>query len=385
MAKRGQGEGTISKRPDGTWWGRLPMGYDENGKRKRKAFYGKTQKEVQQKMNAAKAELDKGTYIEPSKMTVGEWLDIWLIEYKKQTVKLTTYIVYRACFKNHIKIKLGEIKLKDLRNDMIQKYVNDLKAYGLTGGSIQNHMKVISGGIKQAVINDLIPKDVSTNIKIPDNGRKEVKVLSCEEQEKFIETAKNIKGAEIFILMLATGLRVGEALALTWDDIDFSKNLLRVNKTQIKLKDPDDKDSKWHIEHGSPKTKSSNRTIPLLPSIIELLQGLQKRLEVDRMTIGDSYNEYNLIFYNSEGRDIPADSVNKFLKKILKKADLGDLHLHCLRHTFATRGLENGIELRVMQELLGHSDINMTANLYTHVLPDKKRDSIMKLQDTINL
>lgn len=131
MAKRGQGEGTISKREDGTWWARISLGVDENGKRKRKAFYGKTRKEVQEKLTTALNDVNNDSYVEPSKMTVSQWMDIWLKEYNKPCVKPSSYLRHHSITENHIKPMLGNYKIKDLRNDTVQKFINELNGKGL--------------------------------------------------------------------------------------------------------------------------------------------------------------------------------------------------------------------------------------------------------------
>ena len=129
MAKRGQGEGSISKRPDGTWWARITVGKTPDGKQKRKAFYGKTRKEVQEKLTAALNDINNNTYIEPSKMTLASWMDIWLKEYKS-TVKPSTFIMRHSANQKYISMILGQYKLKDLRRDHIQTFVNDLSGMG---------------------------------------------------------------------------------------------------------------------------------------------------------------------------------------------------------------------------------------------------------------
>ncbi len=137
MAKRGQGEGSISKRDDGTWWARITVGRDENGKQKRKAFYGKTRKEVQEKMAVALNNIDNNTFIDSTKITLGKWLDMWLLEYKKNTLRDTTYGNYSRYISMDIKPTLGDYLLKDLRNETIQRWVNQMSENGATPNKIK--------------------------------------------------------------------------------------------------------------------------------------------------------------------------------------------------------------------------------------------------------
>lgn len=382
--KRGQGEGTISKREDGTWWGRITVGVDSDGKQKRKAFYGKTKAEVRKKMVAAQNDLNNGVYVEPSKLTVGQWIDIWIAEYKKNSIKPTTFVNYRARITTHIKPAIGQVKLKDLRVDTIQKMVNELNNNGLAPETIRGAYNNLHSALEQAVDNGLIQKNVASKVLLPKIEKKAVRVFSTEEQNRFIEAAKDTYMGEVFMLDLGTGLRIGELLALTWNDISFEDEILRVNRTLNITKDYDDLEAKWQKTFGTPKTESSVRSIPLLPNIVILLKDIKRQQSARRLKLGSTYENSNLVFATQLGRPLDPRNMQRTFASILKKAGIEQgFHIHCLRHTFATRGLENGIELKVMQELLGHSSIKMTADLYMHVLPDMKKSSMMKLKDTL--
>lgn len=382
--KRGQGEGTISKRSNGTWCGRITIGKDENGKQKRKAFYGKTKVEVQKKMISAQNDLNNGVYTEPSNFTVEQWLDIWLAEYKKNFVKPTSYTTYRTRINTHIKPAIGKYKLKDLRIDLIQKMINNLKMAGLAPETIKGVYNTAHSALEQAVTNGIIPKNVASKVLIPKSEKKEIKIFSLKEQVSFIEVAKTLYMGELFMFSLGTGMRIGEILALTWDDINFDEHILKVRKTLNITKDHDDPESKWQKTFGAPKTETSTRTIPLLPNVEILLKEIKRKQNEQRIKCGSSYENNNLVFTTGLGKPLDPRNMQRKFTSILKKADIQqNMHIHCLRHTFASRGLENGIELKVMQELLGHSSIKMTADLYTHVLLDKKKSAMAKLQDTL--
>lgn len=334
--KRGQGEGTISKREDGTWWARITVGKDESGKQKRKAFYGKTRKEVQEKLTEALNEINKGGYVEPSKLTVSMWMDTWAQEYKKRSVKATTY--YRICglMEVHIKPLLGQYKLTELRGDMIQKFINTLTDIKhLKPKSVDKIHLYLKAALEQAVQNGLIAKNPATNTIRPQLVQSEKVVLTPEHQKQFVECAKNSDFGEFFIMALGTGLRLGELLALTWDDINFDDCVLRVSKGRSQVKDYYDKQANEAIIYTTPKTKSSNRTVPLIPDIVKLLRTIQEKQTYIKSQIGDAY-EGNLIFCDYDGKPISMTSLRRRFATIRDAVGADGLTIHGLRHTFAT-------------------------------------------------
>jgi len=369
---RGKGEGSITE------WGnkyqaRVTTGYDAKGKQKRKAKYFKTKKEAKEWLTQVKAARDKGDYVETSQQKFSIWFNTWMTEYKKRSVRANTYRTYISAANLWIIPGLGKHKLSDLRHDTIQRFVNDLSDSGLSYSSIMKIFSMLKGSLAQAVTNGLIRKNPTININLPEKGAKpSIRVFTQEEQQRFIKIAKDHHFGSCFILILGTGLRIGEALALTWDDIDFCKGILKVNKTVTAI----NTDSGFTLGIGPPKTKAGYRDIPLLDNLLKLLQKKKKT---------DAPNEENLIFPGTNGKLCHGINARWWFNQITKKAEITGAGQHTLRHTFATRGLENGVDLKVMQELLGHSSIKMTADTYTHVLPNKKKDSILKLASTIKL
>ena len=384
--KRGRGEGSIRKRADGLWEARVTIGIDPNKKQKRKSIYGKTRDSVQKKMITLLHDLHQGQYVEPSHMTMHQWLDMWLQEYKRYMVKPTTYNNYIARINHHIKPHLGDYKLKDLRVDNIQTMVNEMHRKNLSPETIRGVYNIVHAALEQALTNGLIVKNIANKIALPKAEKKAVQVLNIDQQKLFVEAAKNVYMGGLFILNLATGLRLGELLALTWEDVYFEEGILRVSRSLYIAKDHDDTTAKWQKHIGAPKTESSIRSIPLLPAASDILKDIKAKQQAQKAKASVSYENNGLVFATHQGRPLDPRNMQKIFASILKEANITQsMHIHCLRHTFATRGLEQGIELKVMQELLGHSSIKMTADLYTHVLPDKKIESIMKLKDTIVL
>lgn len=391
MAKRGQGEGTISKRPDGTWWARISIGYDAQGKRRRKAFYGKTRKEVQEKLTAALNEINTGIYIEPSRMTVEQWLDVWLNDYKKLSLKQKTYSNYSNIIRLYINPEIGDIKLKDLNGVMVQKFIAKTSEKNtfhyaerkIAPKTVQSVYSVLKSALEQAVYSDMIVKNPANNVELPKNDGRQARVLTAEEQGRFIEACKDSRYGNFFIFLLATGLRLGEGAGLTWNDIDYEERIVDINKTLLAY---------WEygnnyqtVTYGSPKTKSGIRKVPLMPVALQILEEVKKTQEIEKIMAGDEYQDNNLIFCTRKGTTTERSYWHRAIKEICARAELEGVHAHTLRHTFATRCLENGIDLKIVQSYLGHASIKMTADVYTHVLPEHNRAAIKKLENSIKL
>ena len=174
-------------------------------------------------------------------------------------------------------------------------------------------------------------------------------------------------------------------LSLTWNDVDLKQEQLSVNKTVSYIKNPDKPEQKSEHIVTSPKTASSVRIVPLLPDVTNMLKRISKKQVEHKLKAGSNYKDNNLVFCTSRGTYIPPRTMKQYLDSIAQRTNIDSLSMHCLRHTFATRCFEKGIEMKVVQEFLGHSSIKMTADTYTQVLPSKRTDSIMKLADTINI
>lgn len=382
--KRGQNEGSIRKRADGTWEARVTVGILANGKQNRKSIYGKTRQEVSAKMTDLLNNLQKGLITNPTEMTLDEWMDYYMLEYKKRYVKPTTYINYSVKVKNHIKPSIGHYKIKALRQDIIQKFVNTLSDKGLAPSTVEDVYKLLRNALETAVDDGLIVRNVANKVKLPKVPKPKINVLTQEQQDAFVEQAKNTYMGSIYILDLCTGMRLCELLGLKWEDIDLVEKQLHVVRTLRKVKDPDKPEEKWHLEFGTPKTSASQRTIPLNETAIKLLRNVRKQQLQNKLKAGSAYEDYNLVFCTQLGKPLDPTNMRRTFYDICNKIGVSGLHPHCLRHTFATRGAENNVDVRVMQRFLGHSTIKETADTYTHVLNDLKRSEILKLDKVVS-
>ena len=384
MAKRGQNEGSIRKRKDGTWEARVTIGISADGKQQRKSLYGKTRQEVSAKMTDLLNNLQKGIITNPTEMTLAEWLDFYMLEYKKQYVKPTTYNNYTVKVKNHIKPAIGHYKLKALRQDIIQKFVNSLSGKGLAPSTVIDIFKVLSNALETAVDDGLIVRNVANRVKLPKTTKPQITVLTQEQQNAFVEQAKVTYMGVVYIFDLCTGMRLGELLGLKWQDIDFEQNQLHIKRIIRKVKDPDNPEEHWHLEFGTPKTPTSERIIPLNETAIKVLADVWEQQEKNKEKANTAYEDNDLVFCTQLGRPLDPNNIRRTCYSICAKIGVSNIHPHCLRHTFGTRGAENNVDVRVMQKFLGHATIKETADTYTHVLNDLKQSEILKLDKAVN-
>lgn len=381
MSKRGNNEGSISKRKDGRWQGAVTVGRNSDGSQRRQYVYGKTRSEVSAKMNELICTVNNGEYIDKVKNpTLAQWLNTWLYSYKKNNIKPKTFDQYEYTIRCRLCPEFGDKKLIDLKSTHLQNYYNRLFDEGLSARTIHIINTVLHAALKKAVKCGLIKNNVCDAIEMPHSSPKERRVLTTDEQEVLIDRLRNDPLGAIYIFALFTGLRRGEVLALTWDDVDLKNCVIRVNKTLVRVKNYDNSKEKTRLEVGEPKTESGNRVIPIVDSLIPLLKKQKKRIERSGID-----NKYNLVFPSDYGTYIDPGNYNRKFYKIIKELGLPKANPHSLRHSFATRALEAGVDLKTTQELLGHSSVEITANLYTHALMKHKKEEIEKLNKFLKI
>ena len=382
--KRANGEGTIVKNMrNGVqkgWRASITIGRDDNGKIKRKEFIGKTQQEVKKKLEEYKKEMLLGTISSDDKITVSEWYHTWLFDYRIKDLKPKSFEKYEGIYRNYIKdSELGKIKLKDLRATHIQRYYNklqDTKPISTIKG-INTRLKPCLG---EAEKQGYIQKNYCKMVTLPkDNNKKKIQVLTQQQQKLFIEAIKGHKLEVLFLIALGTGLRLGELLGLKWSDIDFNTGILTVNRTLSRVKNQTT--GKYEIIEQTPKTKNSNRTIPIPNDILNKLKEHKKNQSKQRLFVGEGYINNNYVFTDDIGNPIDDKKPGRNLKSTLTKLNIEPIKFHALRHTYATRLFEANVPPKTVQVLMGHYDISITMDIYTHVMEDAKLEAIEKLNN----
>ncbi|MDO5405842.1 MAG: site-specific integrase [Eubacteriales bacterium] len=365
----------ITLRSDGYYMGRFTY-YGE-----RYTLYDKDLKILKKKLEDLRYELEHGLYAKESVITIDDWFHTWIEEYKKPTVKQGTVGVYQDNYDSYIKKPFGKKKLKDLRPEQIQNLYNTLNKEGYSRNTIELVSVVLSGMYKQAYKNQLIQKNPVPLATLPKmTERKERRVLSKEEQEIFMESAKNHQYYYTFELALSTGMRSGEIRGLEWQDIDFSNRIIHVRGTLVQ--------NRYGFYKDLPKTQSSYRDIPMLDNVYTLLKQRKKCQSEQKLLLGNEWKPLkgleNLIVTTNTGHPVGKGYLNNAINRITLKIqkeypEFEELSIHTMRHTFATRCIENGMEPQVLKAILGHSKLSMTMDLYAHVLPDTKSKEIQKI------
>jgi integrase len=368
--RRGNGEGSIYRRPDGTWTGQISIGYDPvTGKLKRKSFYGKTRKEVADKIAQALQELRNGTYIEPAQTTFGEWLDKWMTGYKKGQLKTSTYQNYEIIIDVHIKPALGKIPMAKLQAHMLQNFYNEKLAAGRADGKgglstrmVRYFHAIIRQALQQAVKEGLLPRNPADATSPPTIKNKQMRPLTETELLTFFEAAKGDRLFAAYVLAATTGLRRGELLGLCWDCVDLEHGVITVQRELLVLKDG------LSLEETT-KSKSGRRSITLTNDAIRELRKWKARQAQEKLLLGEAYQDGGLVFCKEDGTPLDPRDFTKRFQRHLEKAGLPKVRLHDLRHTHASLLLARGVHPKVVQERLGHSSITMTLDLYSHLVP----------------
>jgi integrase len=378
MAKKGNGEGSIYE-------------HKRNGKKvgyrgaytvytsegpKRRYVTGKTREEVRQKLIRAMADRDGGFVFEAGSLTLGEYLELWLKDSVRGTVRQSTYEGYEYVTYPHIIPALGRVKLKNLTPTHVRSFYRDRLDSGLSSATVRKMHIVLQKALDQAVSDCLVPRNVVKGIKLPQTKKKEIHPLTPKQTRILLDAARDDRLEALYVLAVATGLREGELLALRWEDVELEEAVLRVRYTLTR--------TGGKVTLGPPKTKKSRRSVGLTERAVEALRAhLSRQLEeMERM--GSLYRPGGLVFANEIGGIInPSNLRNRSFKPLLKRAGLPHIRFHDLRHTCATLLLSRNVNPKVVSEVLGHSSIAITLDTYSHVLPIMQQSAVHALEEAL--
>jgi integrase len=372
--KRGQNEGSVFERKDGRWCGLISLGWD-GGRRKRKYFYGATAAEVQEQLLKARSDHSKRLPVSPETQTVGQFLNRWLNDSVKPGVRPRTYESYELTVRLHLEPELRKIRLERLTPEHVQALLNRKSREGkLSPRSVSYIRAVLRRALNKALRWGLIARNPATLVDPPRSVRREIAPLSAEQARALLETAKGDRIEAFYTVALLLGLRRGEVLGLSWRDVDFDRRTLHVRQTIQRLAHKLT-DGKGGLVPAEPKTDKSRRTLSLPDGVIRALKAHRARQATERLAAGTAWRDSDLIFTSPSGKPLDPKGVHRDFKRLLAKAELPmATRLHDLRHSAASLLLAQGVPLRTIMELLGHSSLAMTANVYAHVAPAALRD-----------
>ncbi len=408
MGRNAKGAGTlrkVSKEKNGktyTYWeGQITIGVNPGtGKQQRKTFTGKTQKEVRERMQAALVTVNEGTFFEPSKITLSEWLDIWLKEYTADK-KYLTVKHYTAQCNTHIKPALGAVKLSKLTAPQIQGFYNDLSKTGkqiikkdkktekeiitfepLAAKSIRNIHGILIKALNVAIDVGYLRINPAERVTLPRVEKQEIHPLNDEQIAAFYRAAAEDEYCYLLRLIPFTGLREAEAMGLTWDCVDFETGTLKINKQLVK---------RPNAAGGFTLAETKNSKIRVIkPAQMVMRQLKERELEQieQRFKAGELWQGWQtdkerktaLVFTTATGGNLSPQTVYNHCKKVLEKIGAGDRCVHDLRHTYAVLSLQNGDDVKTVQGNLGHATAAFTLDVYGHVSERMKEDSAARME-----
>ena len=383
-----QGAGTIRQRKDGRWEARYTVGRDPGtGKQVQRSVYGATQQEVRKKLAQLTAALDAGTYKEPCKMTVGQWLDIWAADYLGG-VKPFTVVSYTGHIKNHIKPALGSVKLEALNAHTIQAFYNSLGAEregkpGLSPKTVKNIHGVLHKALQQAVKIGYLRFNPADACELPRAVRKELKPLDEEQSKAFLKAIQGHRYEMLYTVTLFTGMREGEALGLMWECVDFKKGTILINKQMQREKK---KNGQYLLV---PTKNGKSRTITPAPWVLKLLRTQRAKQAEQQLRAGPIWEDSGLVFTNELGHHLAIHTVYKDFKQIAASIGCPDARFHDLRHSYAVAAIRSGDDIKTVQDNLGHATAAFTLDVYGHVTDQMKRESAARMEsyikDVLNL
>jgi integrase len=378
--RRGQNEGSLFQRKDGRWCGMLSLGWD-NGKRKRKSYFAATAAEVRDQLLKARSDHARGLPVAIEHQNVAQYLDHWLEHTLKAKAKPRSYESFTTIARLHIKPSLGKIQLHKLAPQHIQKLLDEKSKAGLSPQTVTNIRTVLRSALNQAMKWNLVSRNSAALVNAPRIPHKRIEPLDPEHARKLLETANGGRYEAIYIVALTLGMRRGEVLGLQWSDIDFDGRAIRVNRSMQRLSTgSSDKGKRSELQSTETKTDGSRRTIALPDSVVRALRAHRARQAQDRLVAGILWTDQDLVFTNRNGRPIEPILLHRDYKTLLKKAGLPTgLRFHDLRHSAASLLLAQGVHPRAIMELLGHSSITVTMNVYGHVMPAMMRDAADKM------
>jgi integrase len=367
--RRGNGEGSIFQRGDGRWVATLTVGYSAAGKRRRKTVYGWTKKEVQDKLVKLLPQKQDGSLCDSARGTVGQYLDRWLETEVRQNKRASTHASYRQVVELHVKPCIGGLQLSRLSAANVAAMYSTLDREGKSARLVQMAHAVLRRAMHRAVKLGLIGRNPCDGVERPQAPRHEITPLNPQQARALLQATSSHRLHALFILAITSGLRQGELFALRWEDVDLDAGILTVRRTVVQLGED--------FIVNEPKTDRGRRRVEIPPIAVDALRDHKARL------LKEGFAGDGRVFLSKSGNYLRRNAVRKALLLILKAAGLPEIRFHDLRHTCATLLMLDNTPAKVVQERLGHSNISLTLDIYSHVLPSMQRDAANRLDSLL--
>ncbi|WP_406158930.1 site-specific integrase [Streptomyces sp. NBC_01005] len=398
---RANGEGTLYQRKDGRW---EAAGYvlAADGTRKRVRVYGTTRREAADKLAEKIADSNRGLPVATADSTVGDYLTYWLSSVAVHRLRENTHTRYSACVRLHLIPGLGTKKIARLTAKDVRTFLDRLRtscqcctqgldternrccAVGeccqkqLSGLTVTYVHSVLKSALEHAVREDELPRNVARNVKTTTHQPRRFRPLTAVEARQFLDAARADRLHALYELALRTGLRKGELLGLRWEDLDLTTGTASVRRSLQRTRT-------GGLTHLPAKTRASERRIALPTECIHSLKKHQERQDREREAAGPDWRDESLVFTTPTGRPLDPANLTRRFRSFLGRAGLRRIRFHDLRHSTATLLLEQGVDLVVIKELLGHAHIGVTAGVYAHVRLRLQRQAIDTLGDALGL
>lgn len=328
-----------------------------------------SEKEARKVMHRLINDMEQNKIVKKNHKTVEEWMEEWITLYLPN-VEETTRVGYKTKLRCYIKPALGDILIYSLRADHVQKMVNDMQARGLSPKNIRDTFNNINAAMKKAVVLRYIPFNPCEGVVLPKLKKYRAKVYDNQMIHTLLDTASGTDMYLPVLLGVTVGLRRGEMLALRWDDIDFKTNTIKVRSNMV--------NGENGIIIKAPKSEAGIRDIKVGDEVMAELKKARLKYMEDALT-STIFQNLNFVIRQEDGSPLHPDSMTRKWSRFLKDNNLPHIRLHDLRHSHATALIQAGVNPRVVQQRLGHSDVNITLNTYTHVLPEMDMDAAIKL------
>jgi integrase len=379
MSKRANGEGNVRQRDDGRWEGSVSYVDPATERRKRAYVYAATDKAARAKLKAVIKRIEDGQPAKDSADTLASWLKTWReSSLAASTRKPTTKALYGSLSRKHLEGKpIGSKQLDKLKPSDVEKLIVELRAAKLSDSTVRQVYTVLRQSLDIAVRDGLLASNPAAKVKRPGIARQEAKYLPAADVARLLDAAKGLRYYVAVLVMAATGLRRGEVTGLKWADVDLTKGELTVRHTLSRVD--------GELVLTEPKTTRSRRRVPLHAGVVTALKGWRAQQLQERLAAGDQWVDSKMVFATELGTMVDPRNMLRTVELAAKKAGIEDVGAHTMRHSAAVAWLESGVHIKAAADLLGHSSISITGDLYGHTSDDTARAAVDGLGKALGL